>query len=424
VHVPVVVIGAGHAGLAMSQRLTARAIEHVVLERGAVAQSWRTQRWDSLRLLTPNWHARLPGAAGEHADPDGYMSAGETADYIADYARAIAAPVHGNTAVHRLRPGARGFVVETDAGVWSCDAAVIASGGNVAANVPAMAAELPRKVTSISALEYRNPQSLPDGAALVVGASASGVQIADELRASGRPVTLAVGEHVRMPRSYRGRDIFWWTERAGVLDQRFDEVDDLVRARHVPSPQLIGTTSGRSIDLNTLRAAGVRVVGRLGRIADGVGSFSGSLANVCTLADLKLDRLLATLDEAARAQRFDDEVGPPERFAPTVTSQRPPSDIDLAAEGITTVVWATGTRPDHRFVDLPVFDHRGRIRHHGGVVEGWAGLYVLGLGLLRRRRSSYLAGAAGDTADLAAHLHHYLDSCASRGASELVTASS
>jgi putative flavoprotein involved in K+ transport len=394
----------------MSHRLTARSIDHVVLERGEVAHSWRTQRWDSLRLLTPNWHARLPGAAGEHADPDGYMTATETADYIAGYAREIDAPVHDRTTVVRLGVAGGGYLVETDRGVWTCDAAVIASGGNVAANVPTMAAELPPAITSLAALEYRNPRLLPDGDVLVVGASASGVQIADELRASGRAVTLAAGEHVRLPRTYRGRDIFWWTERAGVLDQGIDEVDDLVRARHVPSPQLIGSASRRSIDLNTLRAAGVRVVGRLGRVADGRASFSGSLANTCTLADLKLARLLRLLDEEAVARGFADDVGPPEHFEPTVPSGAPPSEIDLAADGITTVIWATGTRPDHRWVDLPVFDHRGRIRHDGGVVAGVAGVYVLGLGLLRRRRSSYLAGAAGDTADLAEHLHRYLDS--------------
>lgn len=412
-HLPAVVIGAGHAGLAMSRRLTERSIDHVVIERGEVANSWRTERWDSLRLLTPNWHARLPGAAGDDGamsrSPDGYMTVGEVAALVDRYATTIDAPVVDRTTVTRLGPRGDGYEVVTDRGVWTCAAAIIASGGCAAASVPPFAAALPPSITSVTPLAYRNPRSLPDGGVLVVGASATGVQLAEEISASGRPVTLAVGEHVRMPRTYRSRDIFWWTETAGILDERYDEVDDLVRARHLPSPQLIGTPERRSIDLDSLRAAGVRIAGRLGRIDDGIAQFSGSLANVCALADLKLDRLLRTLDDAATTMGFEEDIGPPERFPPTSVSRSPVSELDLAAEGIRTVIWATGYRPDHRWVDLAVFDHKGRIRHDGGVVDGAAGLYVLGLNVLRRRRSSFIGGAAGDTEELADHLHGHLD---------------
>jgi putative flavoprotein involved in K+ transport len=299
---------------------------------------------------------------------------------------------------------------------------VIASGGAVAPSIPAFAAELPSSVTTVTPLTYRSPRSLPDGDVLVVGASATGVQLAEEVHASGRPVTLAVGEHVRMPRTYRGRDIFWWTETAGILDERHDEVDDLVRARNLPSPQLIGTPQRRSIDLNSLGDAGVRIVGRLGGIRSGVAQFSGGLANVCALADLKIGRLLGRLDDTAAEMRLDDEVGPPERFEPTRLPPTRVSEIDLAAGGIRTVIWATGYRPDHRFVDLPVFDHRGRIRHRGGVVDDAPGVYVLGLNVLRRRRSSFIGGAAGDTAELADHLHRHLDKTATTRAASMVGA--
>ncbi len=335
------------------------------------------------------------------------MTVDEVAVLIERYATTVDAPVVDRTTVTRLGASRDGYEVVTDRGVWTCAAAVIASGGCVEASVPAFAAALRPSITSVTPLAYRTPRSLPRGGVLVVGASATGVQLAAEVRASGRPVTLAVGEHVRMPRTYRGRDIFWWTETAGILDERYDEVDDLVRARHLPSPQLIGTPQRRSIDLNCLRDAGVRVVGRLGRIQGGIAQFSGALANVCALADLKLDRLLRTLDDTATDMGFDDEVGPPERFEPTRLPRSPVSELDLAADGIRTVIWATGYRPDHRWVDLPVFDHRGRIRHRGGVVA--PGLYVLGLNVLRRRRSSFIGGAAGDTEELADHLHRHLD---------------
>jgi putative flavoprotein involved in K+ transport len=410
--VPVVVIGAGHAGLAMSRRLTERSIEHVLLERGVVANSWRTQRWDSLRLLTPNWHNRLPGTNESTPDRDGYMTAGETAAMIERYASAIEAPVHTGTTVTALRRHnghSSGYEVLTDRGAWTCAAVVVANGGCARAAVPPLAAALPASITSVTALEYRNPAQLAEGGVLVVGASATGAQLAEEIQASGRPVSLAVGEHVRLPRTYRGRDAFWWSEVSGVLDERYDEVDDIVRVRHLPSPQLVGSDDQRDLDLNSLQAAGVRIVGRLGRISDGTAQFSGGLANVCRLADMKLDRLLRRFDDVAAAVAVEDDLGPPSRQEPTRTPSTSCTEIDLEASGIRSVVWATGLRPDHRWIDLPVFDHAGRIRHDGGVITDAPGAYVLGLSALRRRRSSYIGGAEADTADLAEHLHRHLD---------------
>jgi putative flavoprotein involved in K+ transport len=258
---------------------------------------------------------------------------------------------------------------------------------------------------SLPALDYRNPGQLPAGGVLVVGASASGVQIAEELQRSGLPVTLAAGEHVRAPRCYRGRDILWWLDELGILDERYDEMDDLVRARSLPSLQLVG---GRhDLDLNTLQASGVRVVGRFAGIRDGRAQLSGSLANVCALADLKLGRLLDRIDAYAG--------GTGERPAPT-RIPRPPLGLDLTSGEIRSVVWATGFRPDFSWVDLPAFDHHGRLRHDGGVTE-WPGLYVLGLPLLRRRRSSYIDGARMDTADLVVRIADHL-AAGSAGAGE------
>ncbi|HYJ68346.1 MAG TPA: NAD(P)-binding domain-containing protein [Nocardioidaceae bacterium] len=401
-----VVVGAGHCGLTMSRCLADRSIDHVVLERGEVASSWRTKRWDSLRLLTPNWMTRLPGGyAYRGDDPDGYLTAQGVARLIDDYARDTAAPVLTGTTITAVHPASEGYVVRTDQNTWHARTVVLASGACAVPVVPAFADQVPAGVVSVTPDQYRNPAALPSGGVLVVGASATGVQLAEELQRSGRQVTVAVGEHVRVPRRYRGRDIFWWLDATGVLDERAEEMDDLVRARHLPSMQLVG--ADRTVDLNSLQALGVRVVGKLAGICDGHAQFSGSLRNVCALADLKLARLLDTIDAYAGG------VG--ERPAPTEVADVP-LGIDLRRGEIRSVVWATGIKADFSWVDVPVFDARGRLKHDGGVTP-WPGLYVIGLPLLRRRRSTFIDGAAADAADLAAHLAAHLDRLASASAS-------
>lgn len=391
----VVVVGAGHNGLAVSRRLTERSIDHVVLERGEVASSWRTQRWDSLRLITPSWMTRLPGLGPAGGDPHGYLSAAGLVARLEEYAAESRAPVVTHTTVTEVRPGPAGFDVDTDGRTWRARTVVLTAGLTRSA-LPAVAQGLPEGLVSVPALAYRNPDQLPAGGVLVAGASASGVQIAEELQRSGRPVTLAVGEHLRLPRTYRGRDIMCWLDALGILDERWDEVDDLARARSLPSPQLVG--EGRTLDLNALELLGVRLVGRFAGIRDGVAQLSGALGNVCTLADLKLRRLLDRIDAHAG--------GRGERPEPTRVPQAQ-LNMDLRSGEIRSVVWATGLRPDFSWLAVPVFDHRGRLRHDGGVTS-WPGLYVLGLPLLRRRRSTYIDGAGADTADLVAHLANSL----------------
>ncbi|MGH9275985.1 MAG: flavin-containing monooxygenase [Acidimicrobiales bacterium] len=403
-----VIIGAGHAGLAMSRRLTERSIDHVVLERGEVANSWRTERWPSLRLLTPNWQTRLPGHRYHGAAPDGFMPVAEVVELITDYAERVDAPLRTGTTVHSVRADGGGFRVATDGGVWRASAVVLATGACNVPVVPAAAPGVPPSLTTLTPMTYHGPDQLPDGGVLVVGGSATGCQLADEIHRSGRPVTLSVGEHVRLPRTYRGRDIFWWMEMAGVLDERHDDVDDLTRARHLPSPQLIGAPDRSTLDLNALRDRGVRITGRLGRIADGVAQLSGSLANVCALADLKMNRLLKRIDASAAACRFDADVEPPQRFEPTRVDRSPLLHLDLSSGEIRTVLWATGYRPDYSWLDIPVLDPRGRIRHDGGVVSEVPGLYVLGLPFLRRRASTYIHGACADTQELGEHIHSFL----------------
>ena len=400
-------IGAGHAGLAASRCLTERSVDHVVLERGEIADSWRRQRWDSLRLLTPNWQTRLPGFRYEGADPDGFMTMPEVIGFISRFADAAAAPVRRHTTVTSVRPAGDGYFVATDRGDLQCRCVVVASGACNVASVPALRPAIPRPIECISSLDYRNPSQLPDGGVLVVGASASGVQLADEIQRSGRPVTLSVGEHVRMPRTYRGRDVLWWMEASGVWNQRYDEIDDLVRARGLPSPQLVGTPERITLDLNALTTAGVTLVGRLAAVRDGRALFSGGLRNQFALADLKMERLLDTFDQWADDHARDADVGAPERFAPTEPPASSPLSLDLRSGAIRSIVWATGSHPDYSWLEVPVLDHKGRLRHDGGVVEA-PGMYALGLPVLRRRKSTFIHGAEDDARDLVEHLAGYL----------------
>jgi putative flavoprotein involved in K+ transport len=243
---------------------------------------------------------------------------------------------------------------------------------------------------------------------LIVGASATGAQLADEIHRSGRPVTLSVGEHVRLPRTYRGRDVLWWMETSGVWNQRYDDIDDLERARGLPSPQLIGTPERATLDLNVLRAAGVEIVGRLAAIRDGRALFSGGLRNQFALADLKMQRLLDTFDDWARSAALDVEVGLPERFEPTRAPAAARLSIDLLRGEIRSIVWATGFRPDYRWLEVPVLNRKGQLHHDGGVVVDAPGMYAIGLPVLRRRKSTFILGAEDDARDLVGHLAQYL----------------
>ena len=272
-----------------------------------------------------------------------------------------------------------GYRVIAGDGEILCRSVVIASGACNAPHVPALRAAVPSSVASFTPFDYRNPAQLPEGGVLVVGASATGAQLADEIRRSGRRVVLSVGEHVRLPRMYRGRDVLWWMEASGVWNQRYDEIDDLVRARRLPSPQLVGTPEHATLDLNTLSAAGVELVGRLSAIRDGRALFSGGLRNLFALADLKMERLLDTFDEWARSGACDSNVGPVERFEPTRVPAKSPLELDLNGGAIRSIVWATGFRPEYGWLQVPVVDHKGHLRHDGGVVDDAPGLYAIGL---------------------------------------------
>jgi putative flavoprotein involved in K+ transport len=317
------------------------------------------------------------------------------------------APVRTQTAVTCVRRTDGGYRVTTEAGEIEARTLVVASGAFNAPAVPALSEGVPAAVHQVTPFSYRNPDELPDGGVLVVGASASGVQLAAELVRSGRPVTLSIGEHVRMPRTYRGRDVLWWMDASEVWDERYDSVDDLDRARRLPSPQLVGTAARTTLDLNALSGLGVELVGRLAMVRDGKALFSGGLKNVFALADLKLQRLLDSFDAWAVASGREDGVGPPERFPPTQAPASPRWQLDLSGGEISTILWATGGRPDYSWLDVDVLDGKGRLRHDGGVVDS-PGMYALGLPVLRRRRSTFIHGIDDDADAVVGHLADHL----------------
>ncbi|NIB42390.1 NAD(P)-binding domain-containing protein [Pseudomaricurvus alkylphenolicus] len=411
--VATVVIGAGQAGLTCSYYLRLLGVDHVVLERGDVGSSWRHQRWDSMHLLTPNGLNTLPGMDGPGSDPNGFMHKDVFARKLLDYSMSIKAPVLTQTEVLQVsamsRNGGQRFRIDTRQGTWLCRSLIIASGAFNQPRVPVFAKTLPDSIQQVSALEYRNPARLAEGPVLVVGASATGLQLANEIRDSGREVSLAVGEHVRLPRRYRGRDIFEWMDRYGILSRTLEEADDINRVRNLPSPQLIGGV--QDLDLNVLTDKGIQLHGRLMGCQQGKLQFSGSLNNVCELADLKMRRLLKIIDEGIDSANLDAPPSAP--IAATQVPARP--ELLKSASEFRTLVWATGFKPDYSWLQLPVLDAKGRLKHREGVVD-WPGVYVMGLPYMRQHKSSFICGVAQDARAVVAHLVGEMSEPVSRSA--------
>lgn len=381
----------------MSRCLAGAGVDHVVLERGRVAERWRSERWESLTLLTPNWQTRLPGFRYSGADPDGYMSMPELIAFLERYAGSFGAPVETGVQVLRVDGSPDRFRIETTGGSWTARHVVIATGYSDVPAVPAAAAGLSRRVVQIVPTAYRRPGQLPPGGVLVVGASATGIQIAEEVHASGRPVTLAVGRHLRVPRRYRGRDILWWLDTMGILRDSAETVFDIRASRAQPSLQLVGRPDLRRLDIAALRQRGVRIVGRV-VAAEGERVVCDDAAVATAVAsDVKLAQLLRRIDEFIAARALQDAVAPPEPFEPTwpAAFDVGPQTLDLRAEGITAVVWATGFRREYPWLRLPVFDGSGEIRHRGGVTPV-PGVYVLGMHFQRHRNSAFLDGVGED----------------------------
>jgi putative flavoprotein involved in K+ transport len=394
-----VVIGAGHAGLATSRCLTDAGREHVVLDRARLAETWRNSRWDSLRLLTPNWMTRLPGWRYRGTDPEGFMTAAELTGYLDAYARSFGAPVQSWTAVTDVSSLVDGYRVTTTQDSWLARNVIMATGARP--HVPHHAG-LDPTIRQIHTNRYRNPDQLPDGGVLVVGASASGAQIAAELRQAGREVVLAVGGHTRMPRRYRGIDIMWWLEQIGALSRTIDQVRNPRTARREPSVQLSGRPSSAELNLATLNQAGVVITGRLTGAEGHQVRFGDDLPTTVAAAESRLERTLAKIDRFIESAGLEAEVLPKEPVPPVSVSSRL-DGLDLKAAGISTVVWATGFRHQYPWLRVPVLDHHGDVRQYRGITSA-PGLYVIGQRFMHRRDSSFIDGARHDARTICDHI--------------------
>lgn len=394
-----VVIGAGQAGLATSACLTEAGRDHVVLDRGRVAERWRSERWDSFRLLTPSWMTRLPGHEYRGPEPEGFMTGTEVVDFFEDYARRIAAPVQHETTVERVSRLADGYAVVTDQGTWQASNVVVATGHADVPHVPDLAAGLSVDVAQLTPSSYRRPTDLPDGGVLVVGAAASGVQIADELSRSGRDVVLAVGNHRRVPRRYRGMDIMWWLQDIGAhAKTRAAGPSPPVE----PSLQLVGRSDHTDLDLATLADQGVTLAGRLVGVDRERARFGDDLPTTTIRAAAALTRLRHRIDEHIAARRLTAEVLDPEPVRPVPIAGAPHA-LDLRARRISTVIWATGFRRSYHWLDVPVLDARGELIHERGVTPS-PGLYAVGLWWQHRRDSSFIDGVGRDARFVAHHI--------------------
>ncbi|KJC57789.1 FAD-dependent oxidoreductase [Bradyrhizobium sp. LTSPM299] len=398
--VDTLVIGGGQAGLTMSHRLKQRGIDHLVLERHRIAERWRSERWDGLMFQFPNWSVRLPEFAFPHSDPDGFSAVASIVKFIEDYAAFVAPPIRCGVAVTGLRQGdGGGFIADTSDGCIAAQNVVVATGPYQRPLRPDLLRDHPG-LFQVHASDYKNPAQLPDGAVLVIGAGASGAQIAEELRRAGRRVFLSVGRHSRLPRRYRGRDLFRWLADIGI-----DKTPVELRGPARLLPVISGADGGHTIDFRRFAADGITLLGRVTAARDGVIAIAPDLGENFANGDAAYATFLGVVDDYVRTRGLDCPDDPAARAQlpdpPCLTE--PLRRLDISAEGIGAVIWATGYGLDLGWIEIPVLDANGDPRHRHGISE-IPGLYFLGLQWLSKMKSSFLSGVGDDAADLADHI--------------------
>ncbi len=393
-HVPVVVVGGGQAGLSVSYYLKRRGIDHVVLEKNRVGHAWRTDRWDSFCLVTPNWQCTLPDFHYTGPDPDGFMLKDEIVAYIEAFARMVDPPIHEGVSVTRVSRDADGlFHVESTMGDWSADNVVMAISGYHVPAVPRVGERLPLSLHQIHSRDYRNPEQLPPGATLVVGTGQSGCQIAEDLHLAGRQVHLAVGDAPRSPRKYRGKDAIKWLDEMGYYAMTVDTHPLGTEVRKKANHYFSGRGGGREIDLRKFATEGMHLYGLLEKIDGDDVTFTPNLAANLDMADKVYLRIRKMIDD--HISKAGIEAPPADPYVAPWTAASEPTHLNLSEANITSVVWSTGFRADFSLVDIPVFNGAGYPTHHRGVTSV-PGLYFLGLGWLWTWGSGRFSGIGQD----------------------------
>jgi putative flavoprotein involved in K+ transport len=410
-HHGVAIVGGGQAGLSLSYYLKQRGIGHVVFEKHGAMHRWRTQRWDSFCLVTPNWQCRLPGHEYRGCEPHGFMKKDEIVEYLERFKAMVDAPLREGVAVRRVAPRPQGgFDVKTSTGDCTADQVVVASGGYHVPIVPRMAERLPGRIRQLHSEQYRNAASLPEGAVLVVGSGQSGAQIAEDLHLAGRRVILAVGDAPRCARFYRGRDVVDWLADMGYYDMPVHEHPLREGVRDNTNHYVTGRDGGRDIDLRQFAREGMQLYGALTDVDGGILRFAPGLTAALDEADAVYNRINASIDQHIAARGIDAPPGTP--YAPVWAASAERTSLDLAEADISAVIWCIGFAPDFAWVDAPVFNGRGHPQHVRGVTRH-EGLYFLGLPWLHTWGSGRFSGVARDALYLAERIEAHREAAAS-----------
>ena len=396
--VNVAIIGGGQAGLATSWYLSQAKVDHVVLESGRVAETWRSRRWDSFCLVTPNWTVQLPGAKYEGPEPDGFMSLAELVDHFQSYANSFDAPVEENCAVTKLEADDGGFLLTLASGKIKARSVVVATGAFQRPHRPASAESLPNDVVQLFAEEYTHPAALPPGAVLVVGSGQTGCQLAEEIHQSGRKVFLACGRCVWVPRRLHGRDVVWWMIESGFMDRTPDKLPSPM-ARLLGNPQATGHDGGRDLNYRVLHAMGVELLGRYAGVDGSTLHFADDLAASVDFGDARLGDLLKFVETYCAA----NGTTPPTVEMPPPLRIKTRTELDIARDGIGSIIWTSGYRPDYGWVKFPVVDEMGFPVQTDGRTSV-PGLCFMGVHWMRKGKSSILYGVGEDAGVVAQHI--------------------
>jgi putative flavoprotein involved in K+ transport len=402
-HYSVAIVGGGQAGLSMSYCLRERGFDHIIFEKNRIAESWRSKRWDSFCLVTPNWQCLLPGFPYNGDDPQGFMQKEDIVQYIEAYAKSFNPPIKEGVEVFSVRQNQSRdrFELKTSLGDFTADQVVVATGGYHIPKFPKIAERLPESIVQFHSSQYQNPQSLSDKAVLVIGTGQSGCQIAEDLHLAGKQVYLSVGSAPRSPRKYRGKDVVDWLDQMGYYDLSVDEHPQGEQVRTKTNHYVTGRDGGREINLRNFALEGMKLFGKLKQISGNRFEFQPNLKQNLDQADAVAESIKRTIDQFIEKNQIQAPTEAP--YHPAWEPLEEPLSLDYEAANIGTVIWCTGYESDFRWIEIPVFDGKGYPGHQRGITAV-AGLYFLGLPWLYTWGSGRFSGIARDATYLADYI--------------------